>query len=379
MHLAADAPRMRNLGRAALTAALAVAAAGVLAVGVGSTFGSHGFSDFGVFWHAGRAVLHGHSPYPPATVAALRHQNAFVYPAPAALAIAPFGLLPEAVAAALFLALSIASVSGSLWLLGVRDPRCHAVALLSLATVQGLVLGAVSPLLVLPLAIAWRWRDSVRIVAVTAAVAVALKLFLAPMAIWLAVTGRLRAAIAGGLLAAAVVLGTWPAIGLQTLRSYPALLSTLTRVEGRSGLSAYALLTRAGLPSAAAQAAGLAIAAALAALAFRVRRSPDGDAAAFAIALAACLAVSPIVWLHYYVLLIVPVAILSPRLSWAWALPLASWTFAEPVQPAATWKLVLAQLAIAGVVVLAVRATRPRSGAGPRSSPLPEACPRVPA
>jgi alpha-1,2-mannosyltransferase len=373
MHLAADAPRIRNLGRAALAAGLVVAAAGVLVVGVGSTFGSHGYSDFGVFWKAGQAVLDGRSPYPPTTVAALRHQNAFVYPAPAALAIAPLGLLPEAVAAALFLALSIAAVSGSLWLLGVRDVRCHAVALLSLTTVQGLVLGAVSPLLVLPLAVAWRWRDRLRIVVVTAAAAVAMKLFLAPMAIWLAVTGRVRAAIAGGILAAVVVLGTWPLIGLETLRSYPTLLSTLTRVEGGSGLSAYALLTRLGLPSAAAQTTALAVAAGLAALAFRVRRSPGGDAAAFAIALAACLLVSPIVWLHYYVLLIVPVAILSPRLSWAWALPLASWTFAEPVQPAATWKLVLAQLAIAGVVVLAAR-----SAAAPTASPARAAFPRAP-
>jgi glycosyl transferase family 87 len=376
MHLAADAPRMRNLGRAALTAALVVAAAGVLVVGVGSTFGGHGFSDFGVFWHAGRAVLHGRSPYPPATVAALRHQNAFVYPAPAALAIAPLGLLPEAVAAALFLALSLAAVSGGLWLLGVRDVRCHAVALLSLATVQGLALGAASPLLVLPLAIAWRWRDRARVVAVAAAAAVAMKLFLAPMAIWLAVTGRLRAALAGGLLAAAVIVGTWPLIGLSTLRSYPTLLSTLTRVEARSGLSAYALLTRFGMPSAAAQATALVVAAGLALLAYRVRRSDEGDAAAFAIALAACLVVSPIVWLHYYVLLIVPVAILSPRLSWAWALPLATWTFAEPVQPAATWKIVLAQLAIAGVIVLAVRTAR--SAAAPSASPRRAAFPREP-
>jgi hypothetical protein len=346
-------------------------------VGIGSTFGTHGFSDFGVFWKAARAVLDGRSPYPPATVAALRHQNAFVYPAPAALAIAPFGLLPEAAAAALFLALSIGAVVGSLWLLGVRDVRCYAVALLSLTTVQGLVLGAVSPLLVLPLAVAWRWRDRARVVVATAAAAVAVKLFLAPMAIWLVVTGRLRAALAGALLTMAVVLGTWPVVGLSTLHSYPTLLSTLTRVEGRSGLSTYALLTRFGLPSAAAQAAALAAAGCLGVLAFGVRRSDRADAAAFAIAVAACLVVSPIVWLHYYALLIVPVAILSPRLSWAWALPLASWTFAEPVQPAATWKILLAQLAIAGVVVLALWAAR---GAEARSAfPRREASPRAPA
>jgi Glycosyltransferase family 87 len=364
-------PRLRNLGSAALTAALVVGAAGMLVVAIGSTFGSHGYSDFGVFWHAAGAVLHGRSPYPPATVHALRHQNAFVYPAPAALAIAPLGLLPEALAAALFLALSIAAVVGSLLLLGVRDVRCHAVALLSLTTVQGLALGAVSPLLVLPLAVAWRWRDRLGVVAATAAFAVAMKLFLAPMGIWLAVTRRGRSAVIAGFATALVVLGTWPILGLSTLRTYPHLLSTLTRVEGRSGLSAYALAVRAGLPASAAEATVIVLVAALALLAFRLRRAAGADAAVFAIAVTACLVASPIVWLHYYALLLVPIAILSPRLSWAWALPLASWLFAEPVQPAATWKIVLAQLVLAGVAALALRhtAAQPagateRSGAG---------------
>jgi alpha-1,2-mannosyltransferase len=224
---------------------------------------------------------------------------------------------------------------------------------------------------VLPLAVAWRWRDRARVVAVTVAAAVAMKVFLAPMAIWLAVTGRLRAAIAAGALTVAVVLGTWPLIGLTTLRSYPGLLSTLTRVEGQSGLSAYALLTRYGAPSAAAQVAALAIAGGLALVAYRLRRLPGGDAAVFAVALAGCLIVSPIVWLHYYVLLIAPVAILSPRLSWAWGIPLASWAFAEPVQPAATWKIVLAQLAIAGVAALAVQRAWAADPARPAAAPPP--------
>jgi hypothetical protein len=34
---------------------------------------------------------------------------------------------------------------------------------------------------------------------------------------------------------------------------------------------------------------------------------------------------SPIVWLHYLVLLFVPVAILRPKLSWPWLVPVLLW------------------------------------------------------
>jgi hypothetical protein len=35
--------------------------------------------------------------------------------------------------------------------------------------------------------------------------------------------------------------------------------------------------------------------------------------------------ISPIVWVHYYVLLYVPIAIAKRSLSWLWLLPLAFW------------------------------------------------------
>ena len=55
--------------------------------------------DFHTFWRAGNAVLHGVSPYPPARASVLAHENSFVYPAPAALAMVPFALLPFNVSA----------------------------------------------------------------------------------------------------------------------------------------------------------------------------------------------------------------------------------------------------------------------------------------
>jgi hypothetical protein len=35
----------------------------------------------------------------------------------------------------------------------------------------------------------------------------------------------------------------------------------------------------------------------------------------------AALALSPIVWMHYFTLLVVPIALVRPRLSWLWFAP----------------------------------------------------------
>ena len=51
--------------------------------------------------------------------------------------------------------------------------------------------------------------------------------------------------------------------------------------------------------------------------------TPGADAWTFIVAIGAAFALSPIVWLHYFVLLYIPIAIVRPRLSWLWALPLA--------------------------------------------------------
>lgn len=348
--------RLQNLGRSAVTAALVVSAVGLLAVAVTTTFGSDHYSDFGVFWRAGKLVLGGHNPYPAATFRALRGQNEFVYPAPAALAVAPLALLPVAVSAALFLVLSIAAIFGSLALVGVRDVRCYAVVFLSLATVQGLALGTASPFLMLALAVVWRYRDRVRWLAATATAAIALKLFLAPMVIWLALTRRWHALAASALLSIAVFLAAWAVVGISTLRSYPALLSELTKVESQSGLSTYGLAIRLGLSPAGARELVVVLVAVLAGLAFRMSRGTGNDRSIFAVGVVVCLVASPIVWLHYFALLVVPIAVISPSLSWAWALPVTSWIFAEPVQPAATWKIITGQFVIAAVLALAVRA-----------------------
>ena len=93
----------------------------LLTVMVAASIHHHFAFDFHQFWQGGRDVIEGRSPYPPAhslpaggdsTLDAVAIQDTFrfPYPAPAALAMAPFGALPFSVAAAVFVLLSIAAV-----------------------------------------------------------------------------------------------------------------------------------------------------------------------------------------------------------------------------------------------------------------------------
>jgi alpha-1,2-mannosyltransferase len=351
-----------RLLRLAGGAALVLAGFGVALLTVTTKFGNHHYSDFRIFWQAGQAVLHHTDPYPTAAATRLHGQDQFVYPAPAAVMMALFALLPLPAAALLFLVASIAATAASLYIVGVRDIRCYAVVFGSLVIIQGLVMGTVTPLLMLTLAIAWRCRDRVWPVAAAASVAIGLKLFLAPIGIWMVATRRWRALSASILASVLVLFASWAVVGLSTLRTYPKLLSELTKVEGSYGFSTYAFALRAGLPPSAARAVVIVLLAVLAAATLAAAKKRGGDAPAFAIAVVACLVASPIVWLHYFALLIIPVAILSPRLSWLWALPPAGWVFANLNHPAPTWKIISAHAVLAVVVAVAVRQVWAGSG-----------------
>src|SRR5689334_14476002 len=114
--------------------------------------------DFHTFWTAGRAYAHGLDPYPQHIGGPISRADWFVYPAPVAAAAAPLGLLPYGVAWVVFAVLLVAAVLASLRLLGVRDWRCYVVAALSLPVLKAANLGTVTPLLMLAVALMWRFR-----------------------------------------------------------------------------------------------------------------------------------------------------------------------------------------------------------------------------
>jgi hypothetical protein len=297
--------------------------------------------DFkGGLYNAGRDITHGHSPYQPgflAHQAAIMRaggiaqgetpQHAFsipVYPAPANLAVVPLSLLPFWLAGTIYTLLSIAAMILGLKLLEVTDWRCVALALISWPFTFGLYLGAVGPFLLLGAAITWRWRARLWPPAIAVALLVVTKVFPWPLGIWLLITRRFKTLALAIALGALITLAAWAAIGFHGMAQYPLMLSNLSFIQEGRAVSLVAVLLATGLPAGAASAVALAAAIALLAFAWRIAQRPDGDRRAFGLAIMAALTSTPIVWEHYMVLLFVPIALISPRFSWIWLLPLCS-------------------------------------------------------
>jgi alpha-1,2-mannosyltransferase len=346
-----------NLLRFARDSMLVILAASVIGLSLGSTFGGHHYGDLRVFRAAGRAVLDGHSPYPPPDDSVLRGQDNFVYPAPAAVVMVPLALLPLPVAAAVFLVLSSLAILAAFRLSRLRDWRLAALMLSSVTVLQGLALGTVTPLLVLACAIAWRFRDRRWIPAIAVAGAVVLKLYLAPLILWLALTGRRGTALRAAGIALAVAFAGWATVGFAGLGRYPTLLRAVARVEGDEGLSVATLGQALGLGSGAARAIAAGLAVVLIGAAWRVRsRAHLGEEGAFALIVIACLVASPIVWTDYHMLLILPVILLAPRPSPLWAVPVIAWFYGGNNGVLPTWKIVFANLVLAVVAAVALGA-----------------------
>lgn len=126
-------------------------------------------------WNPGRAILAGRSPM--REYSAEGHNGGTVYPPIATLATLPFSLPPYEAARLLWVLALVGAVLGALWLCGVRDWRCYAVACACPPVVAGFMYANLSLLLVLALALAWRWRDRAWRVGALLGLVIAAKLF----------------------------------------------------------------------------------------------------------------------------------------------------------------------------------------------------------
>jgi hypothetical protein len=289
--------------------------------------------DFAIFLQAADSVRAGESPYVDPDTISEDAPAPYVYPPLLALVLVPATMLPDdvrgsspvGVLVSLFL---VGCVVGALALLDVRDWRCYPVALLYPPTLENVEYGAVGPVLALLVALAWRCRERAGPAAASLGAAIALKVFLWPLLVWLAATRRWTSALAAALVAIGLALGSWAAIGFDGIADYPELLRRLSDLEAENSYSAYAILVTVGLPSALAQGIVVALAAGLLALAWRAAQGGgDGDRRSLTLALAAGFVLTPILWLHYLVLLVVPIALARPRLSALWLVPLALTVF----------------------------------------------------
>jgi hypothetical protein len=264
-------------------------------------------------------------------------QAPYAYPPALAVALTPLTLLPEHVRGSflpgiVFSLVLIASMTGGLLLLGVRDWRCYPIVLLWPVTLESIEYGAVGPLLVLLVAVAWRFRDSVPSGGAAIGGTVAVKLFLWPLVLWLGLTRRLLAAATAVGVSAVLVFGSWAVVGFDGLAEYPRLLRKLVQVEAENSYSALAMLETIGLTQTLSRILVALAGVALLVLAYRAAASTswpsaERDRRSLTLVLAAGLVLTPILWLHYLVLLAVPIALARPRLSALWFVPLAMTLF----------------------------------------------------
>jgi hypothetical protein len=323
--------------------------------------------DFrGGLYDAGNHILHGDSPY---QVAFLDRQAAIqraggnpqtvisvpVYPAFPLVAAVPFSILPYRVAGILFSLLSIAALMGAFRLLGVTDWRCYGVACLSWPVLHGFVLGAVTPLLMLGAALAWRYRHRMVAPALAVAAIVAIKLFPIMLGGWLIATRRYATAALATIFTLVAIFGSWAIIGFSGLGAYPRMLSDLAQISQGVSVSVVAGLLDIGIGSQSARIVALAVSGLLLLVAWRLASRPDGDRAAFSLAVIACLTISPMVWPHYLALLFVPIAVASPRLSWFWFAPLVLYAAPFAQTTGRPWAVVPYLVTLGLVALIATR------------------------
>jgi alpha-1,2-mannosyltransferase len=325
--------------------------------------------DFGDFYAAAESVLRGDNPYQ-ADIS--RDWLGFVYPPLLAWLLTPLTLLPVTTAVSVWAALTLLFVVAALWVLGVRDWRCYPLALLSPFARETIEFGAIDGLLLLAVALTWRFRDQPARAAAAMGFTIALKLFLWPLALWLGLSGRIRAAVISCASAAAFVLVPWALIGFQGLGGYRDLLGDVARQQGGS-YSLAALAEQLDVATTFARTVSVALAALLLFLAFRAAREPGRedrvrDRRSFTLALAAALTLTPVVWNHCLLLLFVPVAIARPRLSGLWVLPFVAnclyiFDWYGPKPNGLAPRLAIAAI-VAVTIVLSIEAqARPRSNA----------------
>ncbi len=309
--------------RRTLSTGVLVGVAAMLMVALFAATGTEKLGyDFRVaYLPAAESVWDGDSPYEPDNDSAPGARLPYVYPPQLAIALVPLTALPVNAAALLAVLLSLAALVGALAVVGVRDVRCFLVVLIWAPGWNALQMANVSGLLALALATAWRFRMELWPLAIALGLAVSVKLFLWPMLVWTAATRRWSALGAAFGIGLGVSLLSWAYIGFAGLTSFP---DQLSMVDFDSSYSIVAIADGLGLSRVVGRVLTMVVGCSLLLVAVHLARCRD-DFGSFTAAIAAALALTPVVWQHYLALLVVPLAIARPRFSAVWLLPILLW------------------------------------------------------
>jgi alpha-1,2-mannosyltransferase len=303
------------------------------------------------FWLVGHRVLDGLNPYN-RSWQHIAGGVAFPYPAATALLFVPFALISRGASDLLFVLLSMCALAGTLRVLEIRDRRVYGIAFLWFPVINAWQSANLTLVLGLGIALVWRYRDRPMIAGLLTAAVISVKPFVWPIALWLVVTKRYSAAAAG--LACGIVINAvaWGVVGVHGVGPYVRLTSDVSRVLHASGYGIPALAAHLGLGYSAALAVEVMLSIAIAgACVLFGRRGRDHETLTLCVAL--MLVASPLVWNHYFALLIVPLANARPRLGAAWVIPLVLWLC--PATDVQTWQAMVAWIVTASLLLWLAR------------------------
>jgi len=328
----------------------------VLVVALWKSTPTIAFDMHHAFRPAAEAVLNGNSPYPPPSLDALATRTAWVYLPFAALLFLPFALVPPLAANVVGTIAVAAAGAAALWILGVRDWRCYGLAATSMPVASGIQTANLTLPLALALAAVWVMRDRRAAPGLVLAATLATKLFFWPLLVWLLATRRYRASAYAAAASAALIVVSWALLGFAGAREYPEILRLLASALETDSYTPFALAVDLHAPDALARAVGWALGGGVLAASCVLARRGD-ERRSFTLAVCAALLLTPIVWMHYFALLYVPLALSRPRLSWLWAVPVVVW-LAEGHGNGSTTDTALVLATFAALVALSVGGDR---------------------
>src|SRR5262245_42672785 len=180
--------------------------------------------DFHVYRDAAELIAAGDSPYPE-----------FAYPPLSAIAAVPFTYASAAVADFAVKALLMLGIFATLAVLGVRDWRCYALAVLWPQMNAAVQTGNITIPLGLAAALVWRFRDRPIPAGWALGTAVAAKFLLWPLWIWLAAARRYAAATWSIVAGIVVTLASWAIVDFGALLEYPTRLQRLNEDTAGKG------------------------------------------------------------------------------------------------------------------------------------------------
>ena len=293
-------------------------------------------------WQPNHQVLEGKSPYQDPS---LKLDPPSVYPPSGFLPYLPLSWFAPHTAVVLFQLLLIAAAAGTLVALRIRGPEQWVLWLACPLVVLPLLEGNITTTVVLAIALMWRWRDHAVLAASALTAAIAIKLFAAPLLIWLLITRRYRAAAITAAATPVVILGSWSLIKFHGISDYPAVLKLASNAFGADGPFLQGLVRQLGQSAAVALAIGTVAACVLIVLASRT-----GEVQSLALVSLACLALSPIAWNFYAGILVVPLA--------AAELPLTAWLILPSFWIVSWWYTPLpyksAELSVVNLLICAI-------------------------